>query len=771
MNVADLSSGQTDFLKRFFGPGNRLRWDAYCDGSMSEGAQKLLAPFLEDFVRPDTPVLLPRVSEAAKDMTIWYGLARDPRQARGLKEQLTAFVGPTYSDFNGQQADLDDGDPIEAAVKQHFAPYVFRLGVLNRDDRTTVSGQLELLRQLRSHMAARSPQIARPIGRILRDLEMALVVRNELTANQILDELRSRGRLSALNLAFLQVRVLAEFERWPELQALSVYRSLLDSPRPARVTEALTRCIYASQFAPFEVAGDVTGAVLRFRQDEPRMGTLFHSRGALGSPDLLKAWMLRAVARGDRKQAIGLRDLMPAGYVAIAWADALIASLGPAHTASDSEVPASDPALRAREAFEVGDYDRAFELLLDCPTTIAVLQRLIECALEIGSLDAARRAIEVVQSVSSDVRETALQRRTVLLSWERLTLVVPADAASTQPASIPTDWGAWFKQLDDSDPWAGAVEVARRGAVEWPTDRLRSQPEEVALLADRFAVTRSPASAELVRTIVPDLIRSFLPADGPVREFKPIYIGLLFLLSLDDGIGVDDLTALGQVVDAILQIGPTASSRTNEYQDVLDCLDAAWGRVQSGRHLDWALGALDLLIAYNVGQHVSIDPFLHRVVDGFRSWSRRIREDQWLLIDCLADDLGQRELLNGLRPTPAGADESRSRLTDALRGKSVAIYTLTEQIGRRAARFLETAFEGVRVHLLHDKGSSDRLKQLCESADLFVVNTWDAKHAATGAIRSHRPQSATSLFPKSKTAISILQAVVSYVTAQMDGPP
>jgi len=36
MAVADFSTDQLGFLTRFFGPGNKLRWDAFCNGEMSD---------------------------------------------------------------------------------------------------------------------------------------------------------------------------------------------------------------------------------------------------------------------------------------------------------------------------------------------------------------------------------------------------------------------------------------------------------------------------------------------------------------------------------------------------------------------------------------------------------------------------------------------------------------------------------------------------------------------------------------------------------------
>lgn len=56
----------------------------------------------------------------------WYAVAHTARQARELREQLLAFVGPSYSDFYGQPAEWDAADPVEAELAAF--PNGFRIG-------------------------------------------------------------------------------------------------------------------------------------------------------------------------------------------------------------------------------------------------------------------------------------------------------------------------------------------------------------------------------------------------------------------------------------------------------------------------------------------------------------------------------------------------------------------------------------------------------------------------------------------------------------------
>src|SRR5438552_2444821 len=106
----------------FFGPGNGFSWDG--------PDQPRLRTWVDDLRDPSRPVFLPRL--LTDGMVRWYAVARTSRQARDLREQLLAFLGPTYTDFDGLPADLDGTDPVEAALAGIF-PAVFALTVVRRD--------------------------------------------------------------------------------------------------------------------------------------------------------------------------------------------------------------------------------------------------------------------------------------------------------------------------------------------------------------------------------------------------------------------------------------------------------------------------------------------------------------------------------------------------------------------------------------------------------------------------------------------------------------
>ena len=129
----------------------------------------------------------------------------------------------------------------------------------------------------------------------------------------------------------------------------------------------------------------------------------------------------------------------------------------------------------------------------------------------------------------------------------------------------------------------------------------------------------------------------------------------------------------------------------------------------------------------------------------------------------LVNDLGRVFGMDEVFPVPAErSDESIDR--NALDGKTVAIYTLTESVGQRAERLLTEFHPGVRVETSHNHGGDSRLESLARRADIFVVCWRSATHAATEFIGRWRPSNLVTLYPTGKGSASILRVIQEYLS-------
>ena len=489
----------------------------------------------------------------------------------------------------------------------------------------------------------------------------------------------------------------------------------------------------------------------------------------------MKALILNAVV-SNRPVDCQLDELttqyLDEGFDDASWVESLC-ELAVERKSDQTEEQASPPATlstleQAKLACEKNDFVSAMPLLLKCDPSVQVLRQVLSCAYELNDLDTTVQAIDFIDATSQDVRDEAFAMRSVSQWYETLCKESGLGRESTSDAehsaTLPTNWHGWLERLNNSNDWPEALEVLQGSMASWDVANYRKDAASRQLLTECLTASRSQTAEATLRLATPHLLSGFIPDGQPDREFKELYLSFALLLSLDDEIGTDDLTALATLTEAILESDPVAGTSKNEFADLMEMLETAWARIESSRHLDWTLTILDLLIAFNVSNRTPVDGFVNATVGSFRKWNGRVRLDQWDFLQQLFEELGQPELIEGLRPEESADSETSEFDATSLSGKSIAIYTLTERIGRQAEQMICKRFEGVKVHLLHVKASTDRLVQLSQSADIFIVNTWDAKHAATGAIKQNRSKEQITLMPESKSAGGIFRVLVNNPT-------
>src|SRR5207253_994058 len=107
----------------------------------------------------------------------WYALAHSPRQARALAQELQGFVGTSYAHVERLQP-LDPDDPIDSEVLNFTGGSGFSFDVLPSNQGDVRAG-LDLLAWLRRQRPLRSDSAPKPLGRLLRDFEMAIIAGDE----------------------------------------------------------------------------------------------------------------------------------------------------------------------------------------------------------------------------------------------------------------------------------------------------------------------------------------------------------------------------------------------------------------------------------------------------------------------------------------------------------------------------------------------------------------------------------------------------------------
>jgi hypothetical protein len=159
---------------------------------------------------------------------------------------------------------------------------------------------------------------------------------------------------------------------------------------------------------------------------------------------------------------------------------------------------------------------------------------------------------------------------------------------------------------------------------------------------------------------------------------------------------------------------------------------------------------------------------LSDVLGLIQKYWRRVDPAQRELFTLLCQDLGQPEMANALRTQAAvGAeiDQDASALA-SLNGRSVAVYSLTERAARHLQRIVLDQAPAATVYLTHDKVGSTQLRQLARNADIFIMATASATHAATGFIQANRDPARPLLRPDGKGVGSMLRSLISHLETE-----
>jgi hypothetical protein len=145
-----------------------------------------------------------------------------------------------------------------------------------------------------------------------------------------------------------------------------------------------------------------------------------------------------------------------------------------------------------------------------------------------------------------------------------------------------------------------------------------------------------------------------------------------------------------------------------------------------------------------------------RVIGDAKRMSHRLHQSDILVLKQLCKDLD----IQFPAEIAKKADSNDTDFDRWLSGKKIAIYTLVEPAGQRAAEFLRQLCPTVLVELNCDHECTQGLINLARNADLFVFAWKCSKHQAFYCIKKHRKIENSLIQPKGKGASSILRSIL-----------
>jgi hypothetical protein len=741
----ELSAEQDRFLETFFSDGNVIgSWPQLLQ---NEDLSDKLSPFILRFARGQSCVLPRRVSSDVREV-YWYGFANIQSQFRELWEDLLAFVGPTYSTFDGMYWELDSTDPFDMSLANVWSGHVlrFRSGRTTKE-RDALRQHLIAMLNCRDRMPSGHALGARPVGQILRDLEMALRAKDFDGAAQCRDEAFRTGILSAHNRLFLEFRFLQAQQAWQEILEFPGWSTVLDVVRPPGITECLIEALYNVHYQVFEDQGDVEVAVKFCQSTRQKYGRLFNSSANIHSPTALRCFLFEAASRDDRASFERVMEQLPDGILDEPFYRQLQEMLSPAEVAPGEAV---DHLHNARLAYFRGDFQDCLTCLSASPPSAEFFTVLSRCVIQLGTESAYHQARCRMDEAPAVEVQAALQDAGFWEEWrefeERICRGVSGYACE--------DWLAWVELLGKEDVDWQELQTAA-GDLEGRNVAAELIQDGASVLALVDQVTAS--GTQELRYAAPLLIKGFLDKTGAQSAFVPLYLLIIEHLVLEDMIATNDSLAISELTIACLSGGVSF----DQAEALYELLDAASNRMISWDSLDLVLDVTDALVVHRSPPPPTAQSLFTQCLELASRNPLRLRPAQIEIFRVLSADLTDENLIADLvqRRTEGGVDEEPASLTE----KRLLIYTLTESAGRRAVQVLRQAFSPKSVDLNVSLAGNDQLKQHAQHADICVMVTWSATHAATNFIQDNLRQDAALLLPPGKGSSSILRVVEEHV--------
>lgn len=679
------------------------------------------------------PLMLPRAQDGE---TWWYGAAFEQRGHAELGEQLRAFAGPTYSDFDGRRSKLDPSDPIESFLESMFGSRVFKL----KGPQPQLDERMAQLLRVRMKSVRREAFEYMPVHRRLQWFESALAAGRREEARDVLAKLESKRQLDPVNFQFLKVRLYSAFEDWSAIVHLENFDYLTAVRRPVAVSQAILRALYHVKFKPFEQMGEPQKAVDLFREVvKAKYPGLFCAREGLRDQEVLKLFMMDAVGPPPR---VDLRDSLL--QLSTEPEGGFLASLG---RLVEEDGPLEDRSTLALLDAEAGRFESAVASAEKIPDPIRKAEVLLEAAVESPSPEPVTKASRAIKELTESEQEA--------LSAGIASTVLQEVGGGTELPDL-SGWAAWFKYAsNECVRRSQATQFAADGSATWTAEDIVADPEGFKNEFENLLNSR----ADLLRVAFPLLTQTLVSDPGfPCKDISGVYEICRLALMTEFMCGTaSDIALCSFLTEPALVFG----ARGGDYRSLLDDAESAFTQYEAAKCIEAWLDFVDLFLGYPAPEakdKAARRSFVAKVLFKALGYVDAGRADKCLspVLRSMATEIGLPELLPERVET-----EERSNPLANLSGV-IGIYSLTSGVGERVKTILEIEAPDADVRLSSEYVGGPELKSLAQAARVMVVCTRSAKHAATNFIEANLTQGCELIRPDGKGSSSIVRALAKH---------
>jgi len=308
--------------------------------------------------------------------------------------------------------------------------------------------------------------------------------------------------------------------------------------------------------------------------------------------------------------------------------------------------------------------------------------------------------------------------------------VVPA--AGDAPA--PKSWMDWVKQLASQS----TVTLDAGQLSDWPPAWVDDTE-----LAEAISALPEMATDDLLAGVA-----AFLDAEDVDRPAPESAAALIRRYLLAERFNPYDLGAVCALLNSVLRSGPS----TDEYREVLGDIRAFAPQWVSIATASRAIDIADTVACGPVADGPARLDFVATLLSPLNQQRHRMPPSLRQLARLITDDVGL-DFDWSVAPT----DEAE-RSSSPIIGGRILLYSLDGGTLARVRALIGERWPNIKVYLSDDKVGTPRLAEFSRNADLIVMATRRATHAATGFIGS-KASGAVTRYADGSGSASMLRAV------------
>lgn len=699
----------------------------------------------------------------------WFVGTSNHMVGRWVEKELAAFFGASLGICKYSLLNFDEKNNFHVIVKNFFSGPIYLIQVSGNESINLVREKLSLYGKVLFNKPKEIANFNKPFSQIRKEFDLAIMSGDEDTSRKALQELKNAGRLTVENNYYLEIRFLVGLKKWESFNLNHLTR-IRHFRVPLSVINDIAEYYFETSIKKFLDTADLDSCLTelktrRFKEFKNFFSRRYVTLNISTSYVYLVAFLFKENL--DKAFQIEILKLVRERYPSNLL-NTVEEYLNKSHIKAieKNEDPETiDPFILISNFIDDEDYDSALELCLKLPPSKKSVQKVFQCfksdlpdQITLRDPLYVNRILEYFNRL--DTKEKIDLSSNVTGGYKQLEEILSNPKVEIE---TPSSWMSWLHAVEENLTPKRSKEVIESLSKAWDVTEISGDRDNF----DYFVEKLFSGNEEMLRCFNEAFAYIYSSFTDGLDDY-PQYMGNLFIELLNHLAITEELLSVEQRKKCIIDLQQKSLElglSKEIYGELVDACVTFCAELSSPVHLDWMLDLIENFTEYPKSDPSAFTNLFGIILVDAKKFSKRLSLYQKSIVNdlCLVNkfnviDFSSGELANGDR-----AIVETNILSEALTGKTLAIYTLNENSGRRVQQIIKKQVPSCDVKLNSDKFGTEKLKALAQNSDYFVAVWRRSKHAATNYIEQFRATN-DIIKPAGFGSTGIINAITNFVS-------